>query len=360
MDWARRSLLFLLCSLISISIFGQAGNEKINKDSADIINELFHSTTVNTIVAKVKEVGPNYCQLLNHPKTFTMNWKEMPRKRPSAIAALSFSTLLTLFCFGLYKLIFKTNPFNKFLGVKSSNFRKKKARKDVTTKPRIIRFTTKTETTSISADGNVVGHTTSHGISPLPSFDFPEAGVKGLGEPQIIIFHVGFLNVFWDGIIPDSFSSKKALTIIGLLYSLICALSLYPVASLLGSSMTFSETFSYTVFLFSFAFLYLGLWIVLAVILFFDVLNLKLDFIVENKKNFPPLFAGGCLWVSLTLGVVMTIFFSAFKTFYAFTFWKFMATIAGAFAVSAIACPIIFIPALYLYFRLKKLIEIFY
>src|SRR5215213_6323525 len=92
----------------------------------------------------------------------------------------------------------------------------------------------------------------------------------------------------------------------------------------------------------------------------FNLLKLKLDLIEKNKKNFMPLFAGGCLWLSLTIGVVVAIFFIAFKTLYAFLFWKFMATIVGSFGVSAIVCPVVFIPALYIYFRTKKLIEVFF
>lgn len=361
MPAAKSIMVFGFLLVLTIGASGQDGVDKKPGDSTGLQHELIKESTLDELFNALKEIGPYDVRLFVSPKTFTAAWVQSPQQRPSPMAALSFSIGIILLTYGGYKLIFKTGPFSKFVGkIDTKPGKEKKERNAMVSKPRILQIATRIYTKSVSSDGNVVSTGTRREISPLPSFVFPEAKEKGMEEPQVIIFQVGFFNVVWAGIVPEDLSTKTALTIHVLLYVFICVLCLYPAASLLGAKITFGETFNYTVFLFSSGFLYLGLVIILGVLLYCDLFKQKLDLNKVNKQNFALAYTGGCLWIVATFGVVARVLFVGFQTLYAFTFWKFILCIFGAFALSAVICPGIFIPSLYIYLRCKKVIELLF
>jgi hypothetical protein len=193
----KLSLLFFTFVLLVIRISGQTIDTTAKGDSADVKNELIKTTTFHSVITKLKQVGPDYYILLMHAKTFAKKWATTPEKGYLAICALSFSITLTFFCYGLYKLVFKISPIDKFIVATGNNLvQPKKVSEKVSMKPRIIGITVKQKTRSVSRDGQVVSSSTKYGISPLPGFESPELGVKRLDELQIIISHVGFVNVF--------------------------------------------------------------------------------------------------------------------------------------------------------------------
>ena len=131
-------------------------------------------------------------------------------------------------------------------------------------------------------------------------------------------------------------------------------------AHLLGATVSFWESFELTIVLFSFYLLFIALSILILVLLLSDLLKVNLAVGIANPKTFKKMFIGGCLLETFISGALIRSFLLSYKMFYGFLFWKLTIALVGGLAVSSIVCPIIFIPSLYGFLKLRKIIELFH
>jgi len=197
----------------------------------------------------------------------------------------------------------------------------------------------------------------------LPSFEFPEAAVKGMHAPQFLVFNAGLLTVVVRDLNPSQFGTKTAQLLFLQIYSFIFACCLYPPAYLMNAGVTFYQMLSFTVILFAFCLLWAAILVLIAGLIFKEILGMdlirKFNSIQSGRE-----FALGCLAVGIWNAIVFLSIFRAtyvsYKEFYDFQNWEIVLAGFGALLLSAIISPIIFIPFFFAWLKLRQVLEVIF
>ena len=198
-----------------------------------------------------------------------------------------------------------------------------------------------------SADGKTTGSETSIGISPIPSLVLPEFGRKASGKPQKMILKAGLLNLYVKDIRPGIFGSKMAMFFLLTAHAAIVSLCLQPAARLMGSVVSLSDAWTFSLVLCSYLFLFISLYVLVGTTLLFDVLRLR------RMNCALRLLWCACVFVPLARSVWV-----GYRTLYGVGVGKMFGISTLAFLLSAVVCPLIFIPIFYLMIKFRELLEL--
>lgn len=355
-------LYLLLITLISVCPYAWAqtpdNNSTTPAASPELKEDFIRNTSIYSVLSRLPRLGADCVLLFWDPKAFTERWVSSPRTRVSSKEAIAWTLGLIFILYGLYAIVFHASPLDRLVVGKSDEKRPQNPESATKSKPRIVRISLKREYVTESVDGGTRGYRKEYALSPLPSIEFPEAPSKGLNQPQLMVLTTGIVYVYVTDIVPGSFASKTAQTVLVLLYALITVLCLQPVASLLGTTVALRESFEFTIVLFSFFLMFIALLTLALAFLLIDVLKMDLAAERTNPKMFKKMFIGSCLWVVFIFGALIRSLFLSYMVFYGFPFWKLGLALLGGVAVSSIVCPVIFIPSFYGFLKLRKIIEL--
>lgn len=353
-------LYLLLVTLISACPYACAQTKDNNAatvaSSPEPKKDFLRDTSIYSVLSRLPRLGADFVLLFWDPKGFTKRWINSPQTRVSSKEALAWTLGLIFILYGLYGLVFRASPLDRF--VVASDKEDTQNQKSLTkSNPKIARITFSRKFISRSVDGATQRQGEDYALSPLPSIEFPES--KRIDQPQLMVLTTGIVYVYVTDMVPGVFGSKKAQTVLVFLYSLIAVICIHPVAHLLGASVAFRESFELTIVLFSFFLMFMALLSLILVLLFSDLLKVNLTFESTNPKMFKKMFIGSCLWATFIFGALIRSFLLSYKLLYGFSFWRLVCALLGGIAISSIVCPIIFIPSLYGFLKLRKIIELF-
>jgi hypothetical protein len=152
-----------------------SANAAASSEHFDAYIPAYPALSVYSILARLPGLGSDFLLLFWNPREFTHKWINSPDTRTSSVEVLSWSLALILFLYGLYAIVFRANPFDRFMAAATGKQSPKSQVPPAKSDPKIVGIRFKREYTSQSADGSFVEHSERVVLSPLPSFAFPEA-----------------------------------------------------------------------------------------------------------------------------------------------------------------------------------------
>jgi hypothetical protein len=317
------------------------------------LQEFLKDTNIYTILSSIPHLGFQLLLFLIYPNEFTRNWINSPQTRSSPGEVVLWAVVLVSVLYGLYALAFKSSPFERFHNGSGADATAQTSSREQSN-PRLLQITIVQKWFAPSEDGTMRESSREISINPLPGFEFPEAGRKGFHQPQLLVLKAGIATVYVGDVVPSFLASRWAQSILIGLYSLVTVICLHPPAAFLGAATPFAEALEFTIILYSFSFVFIATISLLVNVLLNKVFRVDVQRLNVRHSCLLRLVGDGFI-----LGSLGRALFLAYQTLYALSFWQLGISLLGAFALSTIATPLVFVPLLLVLLKLKQLIEVF-
>jgi hypothetical protein len=277
------------------------------------------------ILKKLPRVGGQLLFFLRTPEKFVLDPDGFPRGEPSAKEVFGWAVGLGTLILGLYSLVLGS-PFVKVTDA--------------------IQLLSPVPATSAPAirDEPVTFAGIEWTLGLGVAISFPQQ--RRVTEPQLAVFRLGAVQIGVNHVIPKKVLEEGLPKFLLMLYALVFALCLHPVARLFRGKGSFRDSLRLGFVFFGFIYLLFTLFVVVATLVLVDILRLRglLLFWVWIGVVVIPAFT-----------IVIRCFLGGFSAFYGFTRKRLMLVSLGTIVSSSIVCPIVFLPLLFALLRFEAL-----
>jgi len=173
---------------------------------------------------------------------------------------------------------------------------------------------------------------------------FPQQ--RPVTEPQFAVFEMGAVRVGLNNVIPQNVFEKGTPKFLLMLYAFVFVFCLHPVARLFRGRAAFRDALRLGFIFYGCVYLLFALFVVVATLLLVDLLRLR---------GFPLII----VWITLVMipmfVVIIRCFFQSFAGLYGITRKRLILVGLGTWVSSAVVCPVVFLPLLFLLLRFESL-----